>query len=395
MRDAGTMTAMSTSDDPDWGRWARDPAEPGEEASARPLTPRGVLRAARESGGLAFSLPPVMFVLVPIVFGWIQAPGPTMVLATALLLLYGAMFAATTGIALYPRRVRLIWFALCTGILLVLIPVIGLNVLYMVMFQAMTHVLLLPWRWAVPSMLLMSLAVMAIALVAGQPIAAGFAVMGTIMSWGIGHGIRQQVLQEQLEAAHRRNAVLAVAAERERIGRDLHDLVGHSLTSLTISAQLARRLLESDPEAARAQLEHIETTTRQALADVRATASGMQTVRAATEIASARTVLGTVGIQAEVPTALPPLHEDLAELFGYVIREGVTNIVRHSRATRARITVEEDAVTVADDGIGIPHGASRTGLQGLEARVALAGGRLRVQTSETGTTLTATMDRAA
>ena len=200
---------------------------------------------------------------------------------------------------------------------------------------------------------------------------------------------------EQLEAAQHRNAVLAVAAERERIGRDLHDLVGHSLTSLTISAQLARRLLESDPEAARAQLEHIETTTRQALADVRATATGMQTVRAATEIASARTVLGTVGIQAEVPTALPPLHEDLAELFGYVIREGVTNIVRHSRATRARITVEEDAVTVADDGIGIPHGASRSGLQGLEARVVLAGGRLRVETSETGTTLRATMDRAA
>ena len=128
---------------------------------------------------------------------------------------------------------------------------------------------------------------------------------------------------------------------------------------------------------------------------MRATASGMQTVRAATEIASARTVLGTVGIQAEVPTALPPLHEDLAELFGYVIREGVTNIVRHSRATRARITVEEDAVTVADDGIGIPHGASRSGLQGLEARVVLAGGRLRVETSETGTTLRATMDRAA
>ena len=103
-----------------------------QEAEARPLTPRGVLRAARESGGLAFSLPPVMFVLVPIVFGWIQAPGARMVLATALLLLYGALFAATTGIALYPRRVRLIWFVLCTVILLVLVPVIGVNVLYMV-----------------------------------------------------------------------------------------------------------------------------------------------------------------------------------------------------------------------------------------------------------------------
>src|SRR5699024_888141 len=145
--------------------------------------------------------------------------------------------AATTGIALYPRRVRLIWFVLCTVILLALIPVIGVNVLYMVMFQAMTHVILLPWRWAVPSMLAMSLAVMITALSLGQLIPAGFAVMGTVMAWGIGHGIRQQALQEQLEAAQRRNAVLAVAAERERIGRDLHDLVGHSLTSLTISTQ--------------------------------------------------------------------------------------------------------------------------------------------------------------
>ena len=389
------MTAMSTPDAPDWGRWARDPAEPGEEAAARPLSPRGVLRAARESGGLAFSLPPVMFVLIPIVFGWIQAPGARMVLATALLLLYGALFAATTGIALYPRRVRLIWFVLCTVILLALIPVIGVNVLYMVMFQAMTHVILLPWRWAVPSMLAMSLAVMITALSLGQLIPAGFAVMGTVMAWGIGHGIRQQALQEQLEAAQRRNAVLAVAAERERIGRDLHDLVGHSLTSLTISTQLARRLLESDPDAAREQLVHIEATVRQALADVRATASGMQTVRAATEIASARTILSTAGIQAEVPTAVPPLPEDLAELFGYVIREGVTNIVRHSRATSARITVSEETVSVVDDGVGIPAGASRSGLRGLEARIALAGGRLEVVSSETGTALTARMGATA
>lgn len=386
------MTLMQTPEATDRETWVHGtPAE----AAARPVTPRGILRAAKDSGGLAFSLPPVMFVLIPIVLAWQEAPGPAAALVTAMLLLYAALFVTTCGIGLYPLKVRLIWFALCTGVLLALIPLLGPNVLFMVMFQAMTHVLLLPWRWALPSMLLMSLTVLVLAFVLRVPIAAGLAVMGTVMAWGIGYGVRQQMLQEELEAAQQRNAVLAVAAERERIGRDLHDLVGHSLTSLTISAQLARRLLDKDPEAARAQLEHIEATVRQALADVRATASGMQTVRAATEIASARTVLGTVGIQAEVPTALPPLHEDLAELFGYVIREGVTNIVRHSRATRARITVEEDAVTVADDGIGIPHGASRSGLQGLEARVVLAGGRLRVETSETGTTLRATMDRAA
>ena len=87
-------------------------------------------------------------------------------------------------------------------------------------------------------------------------------------------------------------------------------------------------------------------------------------------------------------------HDDLAELFGYVIREGVTNVVRHSRATRAEITVDEHSVSVQDDGIGIPEGAVRTGLQGLEARVALAGGRLEVRSGETGTRLAVTMGEA-
>ncbi|MBP2410405.1 sensor histidine kinase [Brachybacterium fresconis] len=383
---------MRTDEAPAWGAWARG----GEEAPvARPLTPRAIHRAAVESGGLPFALPPVIFIAIPIVFAWIGTPGPGAALVTVMMLVYGLLFVYCTGIALYPHPVRLAWFGVCTALLLALIPILGQNVLYMVMFQAMTHVLLLPWRWAGPTMIAMSLMVFVIALVLGIYVAAGLAGMGMLMSWGFGYGIRQQVLQEELDAAEERNAVLAVAAERERIGRDLHDLVGHSLTSLTISAQLARRLLETDPDAAREQLEHIEATVRQALSDVRATASGMQHVRAATEIASARTVLATVGIQAEVPTALPPLPDDRAELFGYVIREGVTNMVRHSRATRATITVDEESVTVADDGDGIPADTARSGLTGLEARVAIAGGHLEIASDDHGTRLTATMGEKA
>lgn len=387
------MAAMGTLEATTWGTGVRGSQE--QDPASRLLTPCALHRAALESGGLTYSLAPVLFIAIPVAFAWIQNPGPGAAVVTGLLLVYAVVFVYCCGISLYPLRVRLAWFALCTGLLLVLIPFLGLNVLFMVMFQAMTHVLLLPWKWAVPTMVAMSLAVMVLAIVTGVYVAAGLALTGMLMSWGIGYGIRQELLQGQLEAAQHRNAVLAVAAERERIGRDLHDLVGHSLTSLTISAQLARRLLDSDPEAAREQLVHIETTVRQALADVRATASGMQHVRAATEIASARTVLSTVGIQAEVPTALPPLHDDLAELFGYVIREGVTNIVRHSRATRAEISVSEDSVSIEDDGVGIPQGADRSGLRGLEARIALAGGRLEVRSSETGTRLTATMGAAA
>ncbi|MFC7375719.1 MULTISPECIES: sensor histidine kinase [unclassified Brachybacterium] len=379
---------METTEAPSWGSWARGSES---EAAARPLTPRAIHRAAVDSGGLPFALPPVMFTAVPIVMAWIDGPGPRAAAVTLLLMVYAALFMYATGVGLYPQRVRLAWFAVCTGLLLVLVPILGVYVLYMVMFQAMTHVLLLPWRWAVPSMVVMCILVGSTAIAVGEYVAAGLAIMGMVMAWGIGYGIRQQMLQEELEAAQQRNAVLAVAAERERIGRDLHDLLGHSLTSLTISAQLARRLLESDPEAAREQLVHIEDTVRQALSDVRATASGMQAVRAASEIASARSVLATVGIQAEVPTALPPLPDERAELFGYVIREGVTNIVRHSGATRATIAVDENSVSVSDNGTGFPETARRSGLQGLEARVAIAGGHLDVDSGEDGTRLTATM----
>lgn len=392
------MTAMDTTDETSGPRWAgmAQAADPGtaENAPARSLHPAEIHRAAVESGAVPFSLPPTVFLLLPIVFAWIQAPGIGAAVATGILLVYGVLFVHASGIALYPQPVRLVWFALMTALVLALIPVIGENVLFMVMFQAMTHVILLPWRWAVPTMVVMCVAVAGIAAWLGAYFAVVLAVMGLAMSWGIGHGIQQQVLQEKLDAAERRNAALAVAAERERIGRDLHDILGHSLTSATVSAQLAQRLLDTDPAAAHEQLAHIESTLRQSLADVRATASGMQTVRAATEIASARSVLAAVGIGAQVPSALPTLDDDRAELFGYVVREAVTNIVRHARAEHARITISEDEVSISDDGVGIPEGTARTGLRGLEQRIADAGGALAVESSPAGTTVTATMGPA-
>ncbi|HJB08928.1 MAG TPA: sensor histidine kinase [Candidatus Brachybacterium merdavium] len=370
---------------------AAEPAASASETAGRPLTPREIHRAAKESGGLPFSLAPAVFLVIPAAFAWVGAPGGGAAIVTVLLAAYGVLFVYSPGIAEYPLPTRLLWFAAATALIALLGPLIGEYVLFMVMFQAMTHVILLPWRWAVPSAILVCLAVAVISLWIQLYVAAGFAVVGLVMTLGIGHGIRQQVLQEQLGLAQRRNAVLAVAAERERIGRDLHDILGHSLTSLTISAQLAQRLIEADPAAARAQLAHIEQTSRQALADVRATSSGMRTVRAATEIASARSVLASVGIEAEVPTALPALDDHRAELFGYVIREGVTNIVRHSGAHTATVTVTEDRVRISDDGEGIPAGTTRTGLAGLERRVAEAGGRLLVESSAAGTVLTAEM----
>ncbi|HIY23786.1 MAG TPA: sensor histidine kinase, partial [Candidatus Brachybacterium merdigallinarum] len=145
---------MHSSEDPRWGDGAR---AAGEAEPSRPLTPRGILRACRESGALPFALPPAVFVLVPMALAWLNAPWPVALLASIVLIAYALVFVASTGIALYPRRVRLGWFALSTALLVVMIPLIGVGVLYMVMFQAMSHVQLLPWKRAIPSMVAMCL----------------------------------------------------------------------------------------------------------------------------------------------------------------------------------------------------------------------------------------------
>jgi two-component system sensor histidine kinase DesK len=170
-------------------------------------------------------------------------------------------------------------------------------------------------------------------------------------------------------------AVAAVAAERERIGRDLHDILGHSLTAITVKAGLARRLLGRDDVAAAAEIGDVERLAREALADVRATASGFREVSLATELAVAGNVLRAAGIAAQLPAAVDDVDPSARVLFGYVVREAVTNVVRHAQARTCTITVGPRSVEVVDDGTrGIATPGN--GLSGLAERVRAAGGTL-------------------
>jgi two-component system sensor histidine kinase DesK len=170
-------------------------------------------------------------------------------------------------------------------------------------------------------------------------------------------------------------ARLASEAERTRIARDLHDLLGHSLTAITVKSTLARRLLETEAEAGRAgeEMTAVETLARQALADVRAAVSGYRDVTLAGELARGRELLHACGVAADLPTATDVVGPDHQELFGWVVREGLTNVARHARATRCAVTVSASAVEVVDDGVGGPP-AGDSGLSGLRERVAAAGG---------------------
>ena len=185
-------------------------------------------------------------------------------------------------------------------------------------------------------------------------------------------------LNRELERTREALAVAAVAAERERIGRDLHDILGHSLTAITVKAGLARRLVGRDDAAAATEIGEVERLAREALADVRATASGFREVSLATELAVAGSVLQAAGVTAQLPVAVDEVDPSARVLFGYVVREAVTNVVRHAHARTCTITVGAGSVQIVDDGSGGAAGpaAPGNGLAGLAERVRAAGGTL-------------------
>lgn len=208
--------------------------------------------------------------------------------------------------------------------------------------------------------------------------------VGYAMALGIESGRMRKRLNRALDRAEQRVSTLAVAAERERIGRDLHDILGHSLTAISVKSGLAAKLAGHDPAAAKTQMTEVEEIARVALTDVRNTASGLREVRLAGELASARSVLLAAGVEAHAPSALPPLSDERSQLFGYVVREAVTNLVRHAEATSATITIDESAVTVTDNGVGLRRAGQHptrdgSGLAGIRRRVEDVGGRLTVR----------------
>ncbi|WP_405581719.1 sensor histidine kinase [Streptomyces sp. NBC_01092] len=191
----------------------------------------------------------------------------------------------------------------------------------------------------------------------------------------------------ELRAAREELARRAVEQERLRFSRDLHDLLGHTLSVIVVKSEAARRLAAGDVAAAQDQLNDIEAVGRQALTEIREAVTGYRTGSLSTELDRAVSALRAAGIEPVVRRSGPPLVPQTEVLLGWVVREAVTNAVRHSRADRCEIVVsgsgERVALTVTDDGGGC--GGERaeqsgivggTGLKGLAERLSAAGGTL-------------------
>jgi two-component system, NarL family, sensor histidine kinase DesK len=210
------------------------------------------------------------------------------------------------------------------------------------------------------------------------------------------HYRQRKIANARLRLAHDEIERLAKAAERERIARDLHDLLGHTLSLIILKSELASKLADRDAARARDEIRDVERISREALTQVRAAVRGYREGGLRRELDSARESLATAGIHVHVDAQqlnIPAAHEAVLAL---AIREAITNVVRHARARRCDVTVvQEDAVciaTVHDDGVG-GNAEPGTGLTGMRERVESLGGTLRYDGTK-GMTITITLPLA-
>jgi two-component system sensor histidine kinase DesK len=191
-----------------------------------------------------------------------------------------------------------------------------------------------------------------------------------------------------LHAAREDAARLMVAEERLRFARDLHDLLGHSLSVIVLKAELAGKLTASSPTRAAAELADIERVAREALADVRGAVSGYREASLAIELEKARSALAAAGVKVDVEQMREGLPATTDSVLAWSLREGVTNVIRHSGATAASIRLAwhdgKAELELTDDGRGAPDFQPGNGLTGLRERVAGRQGEVEFGPRATG-----------
>ena len=332
-----------------------------------------------EKWGWAFAAIWLVFLIYPIL-SVVESDAP--MAAKVLSLLCVAGFAVANVLAY--NHAGKVWSYLGLMIVLALatLPVIGIGVISYTPYLAILSALELPrpaWKWAVGFWV-------ALPLLSLLDID-GFPPYFFLMLWPIMlGGAMLRIFGEREALAHEAQQRFAMVTERERVARDVHDVLGHSLTALSVKAELASRLIDVDPVRARAELESIQDTARQALAEVRATVGGLRAGNLEAELATLPRVLDDAGIGTTVDGAVADTDPRHRALLAWVLRESVTNVVRHARARTVVIELGPRGIVVTDDGQGCA-GTEGNGLRGMRERVAGAGGTLEISGAAPGTRL--------
>jgi two-component system sensor histidine kinase DesK len=258
-------------------------------------------------------------------------------------------------------------------------------------------------RWTIPAACALLTAV-ALATHDGMGYLAGLlipALLGGFAMTGVRELVRTTIALREARATV---AQLAANEERLRLARDLHDLLGHSLSLITLKSELAGRMLPGRPDQAAQQVADIEQVSRQALVDVREAVTGYRRPRLHAELAGARVALTAAGVTADLPAepGFDGVPEESESALAWALREAVTNVVRHSGARRCTVellhrqTLDGPVLelTVEDNGSGGPGTGHGNGLAGLTERLTKAGGSLEAGPLKQGFRLVARVPTA-
>ncbi|MFE2412859.1 MULTISPECIES: sensor histidine kinase [unclassified Kitasatospora] len=326
------------------------------------------------------------------VFGWVCLVG--FVAAYVLLVI----FRSTAGMK--PRACRVI-VAMMVVLAVVATFVLGGTFLTLFIYASVCLAIITPVRLAPRALLGMAVLTGAtgLAVDAGSDATTTFALSAFLSGIAMTGLQRLVATMKELREARAAVAHLAASEERLRLARDLHDLLGHSLSLITLKSELAGRFMDAGKdEAARAQVADIEQVARQSLIDVREAVTGFRRPTLPVELAAARTALAAAQVRLDASPELvdswPGLATEEAGALAWALREAVTNIVRHGEgATVCTVTADTAwegsgerfaVLQITDDGRGPGKSQPGNGLSGLDERLALVGGRLESGPGERG-----------
>ncbi|MGX1695558.1 sensor histidine kinase [Microbacterium keratanolyticum] len=322
--------------------------------------------------------PVVALVRSPAALGWIVTAWVALG-AFAVLYIIGFVRGLRDGRVFGSTPMRSQWgiFVALIGCAMLFIPAGGFNALsflpFIMSFASYALTRLAHWITTLSSVGVTAVCVLLV------PGGFGFSgVLAIVVLLGVVNTVSTWLIIRSAEA-EALGLELATSEGREAVARDVHDLIGHSLTVVQLKAQLARRLIDADPERAKAELADIEALTAEAIAGVRATVSGVRATTLVEQVAAAHDALRAAGVTLRVVGETSALSPAQALTASWILREAVTNVLRHAKATAATITIEPGMLVIEDDGRGADgrgmdgYTGRGSGVAGMRERAAAAG----------------------